>query len=76
MGQFALENDTSGLLRTRVEQLKDFSFSFRGDRVFTAERVIKLEQAVRKQAEAILSNERLQTRDVFPLLKKNSENGV
>ena len=73
MGQFALENDTSGLLKKRVEQLKDFSFSFRGDRIFTAERVAKVEQAVRKQAEAILSNERLQTRDVFPSEKLNAE---
>lgn len=66
MGQFALENDTSGMLKSRVEQLKEFSFSFRGDRIFTAERVQKIEQAVRKQAEAILSNERLQIKDVFP----------
>ena len=73
MGQFALENDTGGMLKSRVEQLRNFSFSFRGDRIFTAERVAKVEQAVRKQAEAILSNERLQTRDVFPSEKLNAE---
>lgn len=65
LGQLALENDTSGLLRKRVEQVADFSFSFRGDDVFTEERVKLVEQAVRKQAEAILSPQRLFTKDVF-----------
>ena len=61
IGQIAM-NDT---IRDRLKDMADFSFSFRGDEKFTEERVKKLEWIVRKQAMAILSNEKLQTKDVF-----------
>lgn len=53
------------LLRDRVKDMRDFSFSFRGDETFSPERVRILENIVRKQAEAILSPEKLKTKDVF-----------
>ncbi|MDE7254004.1 MAG: hypothetical protein K2O32_13835 [Acetatifactor sp.] len=52
-------------LRDRVKNMKDFSFSFRGDDVFTPERVKVIENIVRRQAEAILSNDKIYTKDVF-----------
>lgn len=61
IGQIAM-NDT---IRERVKDMRDFSFTFRGDDRFSEERVRFLEEIVRKQAEAILSNEVLQTKDVF-----------
>ena len=61
IGQIAM-NDC---LRNRLKDITDFSFSFRGDSKFTEERVKLLEEIVRKQAAAILSNEVLQTKDVF-----------
>ncbi|MDE5892407.1 MAG: hypothetical protein K2H45_05770 [Acetatifactor sp.] len=53
------------VLRDRVKDIKDFSFTFRGDDVFTPERVKVIENVVRRQAEAILSNDKLYTKDVF-----------
>ena len=61
IGQMAM-ND---VLRDRVKTMKDFSFSFRGDDVFLPERVNALESIVRKQAEALLSDDTLRTKDVF-----------
>lgn len=61
VGQIAL-ND---VIRDRVKDMKDFSFSFRGDDIFSPDRVRLLEQTVRKQAEAILSPQKLMTKDVF-----------
>lgn len=61
IGQMAM-NDT---LRDRVKTICDFSFNFRGDDVFTPERVVAVESVVRKQAAALLSNAVLRTRDVF-----------
>ena len=61
LGQMAV-ND---VLRDRVKDMKDFSFTFRGDDIFTPERVNSLETIVRKQAEAILSPDVLHTKDVF-----------
>ena len=61
MGQTAL-ND---VIRDRVKDLKDFSFSFCGDDVFPPERVKFLEEIVQRQAKAILSKEILYTKDVF-----------
>lgn len=61
VGQKAL-ND---VIRDKVKDMKDFSFSFRGDDIFSPERVKLLEEAVRKQAKAILSNQKLMTNDVF-----------
>lgn len=53
------------VLRDRVKDMKDFSFTFRGDDLFTPERVKVIETVVRRQAEAILSNDKLYTKDVF-----------
>ena len=61
LGQIAMNN----IIRDRVKDMKDFSFSFRGDDTFSPERVKALESIVRKQAEAILSSEVLHTNDVF-----------
>ena len=46
MGQVAL-NDT---LKDKLKDMKDFTFSFRGDDVFSPNRVKILEQTVQKQA--------------------------
>ena len=62
IGQMAV-NDS---LRDRVKSLQDFSFSFRGDDVFTSSRVETLEIMVRKQVKAVLSDKILHTIDVFP----------
>ena len=61
MGQEAL-NDT---LKDKLKDMKDFTFSFRGDDVFSPKRVKILEETVQKQASAILSNQTLETSDVF-----------
>ena len=53
------------VIRDRVKDIKDFLFTFRGDDVFTPERVNIIENVVRRQAEAILSNDKLYTKDVF-----------
>lgn len=53
------------IIRDKVKDIKDFTFSFRGDDFFTAERVKALEEVVRKQAAAILSQDILYTKDVF-----------
>lgn len=52
-------------IRDRIKDLKDFHFSFRGDDFFTAERVKTLEEIVGRQSEALLSNDKIQTKDVF-----------
>ena len=59
------------ILRDRVKDIKDFSFSFRGDDVFLPERVEAVEYIVRRQAEAILSPNKLYTKDVFFSQKAN-----
>ncbi len=61
LGQLAM-ND---ILRERLKDMKDFSFTFRGDDRFSEQRVKLVEEIVRKQAAAILSNEGLHTNDVF-----------
>ena len=61
IGQMAM-NDK---LRDRVKTIRDFSFSFRGDNTFTPERVNAIETIIHKQADALLYNEVLRTRDVF-----------
>lgn len=61
IGQIAM-ND---IIRDRLKDMVDFSFSFRGDDKFTEDRIKCLEEIVRRQAAAILSNEKLQTKDVF-----------
>lgn len=61
IGQIAM-NDK---IRDRLKDVADFTFSFRGDGKFTEERVRQLEEIVHRQAAAILSNEKLKTKDVF-----------
>lgn len=61
IGQIAM-NDT---IRERLKDMTDFSFSFRGDDLFTEDRIKHMEQIICRQATAILSNEILQTKDVF-----------
>lgn len=53
------------IIRDRLKDICDFSFSFRGDDDFPEERVRKIEEIVRMQAHAILSEARLYTKDVF-----------
>lgn len=61
LGQVAL-ND---VIRDRVKDIRDFSFSFRGNEEYPEERVKAVEQVVRRQAEAVLSKDKLFTKDVF-----------
>jgi hypothetical protein len=61
LGQVAM-ND---VIRDRVKDVRDFSFSFRGNDEFSVERVKFIEQVVRRQAEAVLSKDKLYTKDVF-----------
>lgn len=56
---------TNDVLRDRIKDIRDFSFSFRGDDVFTEDHVKQLETVVRKQAAALLSSDKLYTKDVF-----------
>lgn len=53
------------ILRNRVKDMCDFSFSFRGDDIFPPERVECLEKIVRQQALAIIRTDELYTKDVF-----------
>lgn len=73
LGQWVLAHDKDNILRERLEQLKDFSFSFRGDSIFPEERVRNIESAVRRQAEAVLSEKSLTVHDVFPSEKLKAE---
>ena len=50
IGQIAM-ND---VLRDRLKDMKDFSFSFRGDEKFAEQRVKFVEEIVRKEAKDIL----------------------
>ena len=50
----------------RVRKLKDFSFSFSGDDVFTKDRLEATLNIILRQADALLSQEQLFVRDVFP----------
>lgn len=52
-------------IRKTLIPLKDFTFSFRGDQRFPLERVKLLEELVCRQAQALLSKEKLYTKDVF-----------
>ena len=61
IGQIAM-ND---IIRDRLKDIADFSFSFRGDDVFTEARIRCLENILHRQAAAILSKDKLHTADVF-----------
>lgn len=52
-------------IRNDLSDLVGFTFTFRGDSTFPKERVVFLETLVNRQIEAILSHDRLQTREVF-----------
>lgn len=71
IGQMAI-ND---VLRDRVKDMKDFSFRFRGDESFSEKRIRCLENIIHKQAAALLSHEKLQTKDVFFSQKAVLEKG-
>lgn len=61
LGHLAL-NDK---LLEKLHELQDFTFSFRGNDEFPAQRVKLLEHIVQKQASAILSQDKIYTKDVF-----------
>ena len=52
-------------IRSRVKDLQDFEFEFRGNDVFSEKRVEETEKIIQKQAAAILSNQKLLLKDVF-----------
>lgn len=52
-------------IRDHVKDLRDFTFSFRGNEDFSEDRVRKTEEIVQKQAAAVLSKEKLMLKDVF-----------
>ena len=52
-------------IRNRVKPLKDFTFSFRGDDFFSPTQVEVLEHIIQRQAKALLSHDKLFTKDVF-----------
>ena len=52
-------------IRDALKDIKDFEFSFRGDKRFPAGRIKALEHIVQKQAEAILSPQLVRTKDIF-----------
>ena len=61
IGQQAMTDE----IRKRVKELEGFQFAFRGNEKFPESRVRLLENIVDRQIEAVLSNEILQTKDVF-----------
>lgn len=71
LGRLAL-NDC---LKDKLKDLQDFAFSFRGNDEFPSQRVKLLERIVKKQATAILSKDKLYTKDVFisPELQKQEQ---
>lgn len=71
IGQMGM-NDT---LRDRVKDMQDFTFRFQGDDVFSPQRVKIIQGIVRKQAKAILSKEKLYTKDVFFAEKFEKQKG-
>lgn len=52
-------------IRRDLLDLKDYEFSFRGDNKFQNKRVKRMEEIIQKQISAILSSEKLLTKDVF-----------
>lgn len=52
-------------IRSTLINLKDFKFSFCGDERYPEQRVMFMEQLINRQIEAILSREKLYTKDVF-----------
>ncbi len=69
MGQIACTD----IIRDKIKDMKDFSFSFRGDDVFSKQRVKNIEYAIRRQAEAVLSKDKLFTRNAFFSQKAENE---
>lgn len=49
----------------RLKGLKDFEFSFRGDRKFTKKRLDIMHSLINRQIDAVLSKDTLYTKDVF-----------
>ena len=61
LGQSMMTDD----IRSDVEKLRDYHFTFRGDTKFSPDRVGVLEKIVQTQIDAVLSKHQLQTKDVF-----------
>lgn len=61
IGQEMLTSD----IRNELINLQGFEFSFRGNREFEPWRVQALEKIVKRQILAVLSKERVQTKDIF-----------
>lgn len=61
IGQLSLTTE----IRRNLINIKGFEFTFRGDDKFSPERVKFLEMMIEKQIEALLSREKLFTKDVF-----------
>lgn len=70
IGQLALTPE----IRKDLINLKDFQFDFEGDQRFTKNRIKFLEGVINKQIQAILSKDKLYTKDVFvPEIKMSQE---
>lgn len=68
VGQAALTPE----IRRDLVSLKGYEFLFRGDDRFTEDRIKKLEVIVNTQIEALLSKEKLRTKEIFvPDIRKN-----
>lgn len=61
VGQIALRDE----IRDKLKSLCDFEFTFKGDDKFEPWRVKTVTEIVQRQANAILKNEKLYTKDVF-----------
>ena len=61
LGQQALTDKTAD----RLKDIKDFEFSFKGDRKFTKERLDTIHSLINRQIDAVLSKDILYTKDVF-----------
>ena len=69
VGQLALTSE----IRRDLINLKGFEFEFKGDDNFTKERVKFMEEMVNRQISAVLSKEKLYTKDVFIPEQKETE---
>ena len=56
---------TNEYIRLRLRELEDFKFTFRGDCVFSEERVCLLEKYIQLQARALLDEKKMFVSDVF-----------
>ncbi len=52
-------------IKSKLRDLEDYSFSFRGDDVFTEDRIISLEKYIKLQARSLLNEKKCFVKDVF-----------